>query len=405
VKNFNDPILETYIYKAIEKNHDAKSATIAVNEYYQATRMQFGQELPQINGGFGPSYSKFPGSSQEDWGFGLPLIASYEVDLFLKNRDKTKSVKKRWEASIIDERAAYISIVSAVGSTYLNIVKLDKMIENQEKIVEHRSTIYDLMLLRHREGITSTSDTVKANKLLVAGTTNLIELKKTRKQLLHQLATLIGESAENSDELVRTPFDEISFSKAIPTEISSEVIVQRPDYLKAEKMLEKAGIDVRIARKELLPSINIAGLALFNANDIGSLFTTSNMLWGLGAGIGGTIFSGGSKIANLKMKKHEYERIFNNYQKTNLVAIQEINDSLVSIKLDQEKLEQNIKQINLEKEDYSYNEQKYNEGIISKLDLLQLEENVLTIENLVASNKIDCMIDYIGLYKATGSNI
>lgn len=39
-------------------------------------------------------------------------------------------------------------------------------------------------------------------------------------------------------------------------------------------MIQKAGIDVRVAKKEFLPSINITGLALFLAGDIGSLWTT-----------------------------------------------------------------------------------------------------------------------------------
>ncbi|MBO6273260.1 hypothetical protein J6O48_10850 [bacterium] len=34
---------------------------------------------------------------------------------------------------------------------------------------------------------------------------------------------------------------------------------------KAEALLKKAGIDVRVAKKEFLPTINISGLALFNS--------------------------------------------------------------------------------------------------------------------------------------------
>lgn len=60
---------------------------------------------------------------------------------------------------------------------------------------------------------------------------------------------LIGESPANIAELKRTPYEQISYTGVIPAEISSDIIVQRPDYLKAEKMVEKAGIDVRVAKK------------------------------------------------------------------------------------------------------------------------------------------------------------
>lgn len=404
-ESFNDPMLSGYIEKAVKNNHDLKAASINVEEYYQNVKAQFANQLPQATVGAAPGYAKMPYTSHSDWGFIAPAMISYEADIFLKNRDKTKSVKKMYEASQLDERAAYIAIASAVGTTYFNIVKLDKMVCIQEEIVSTRATIYDLMLKRNREGLTSTADTVKANKALVRGQTDLIELKKQRTKMLNQFAVLIGESPANAENLERTSLDELALLNNLPSEISSEVITQRPDYLKAEKMVEKAGIDVRVAKKEFLPTITLSGLALFNAGDIGSLFTTQNMLWALGGAAILPIFTGGKRIANLKLKKAGYERILHNYYQTNLTAIQEVNDTLASVKLDKEKMEQTLKQAALEADDYRYNERKYNEGIISKLDLIQFKENLLTMDKLVAQQKAECLVDTIGLYKAAGSQI
>ena len=402
---FNDDILNGYIDRAVKNNYDLKMASLNVKEYYENVKLQFSNELPKLTAGYSPNYVKMPGSSDADWIFATPAIASYEADIFLKNRDKTKSVKKLYEASQFDERAAYISVASAVGTVYLNIVRLDKIVDLQKEIVELRKEIYDLMLKRNREGITSTADTVKANKALVAGETDLIEYQKQRDFLLHQLAVLIGESPANAEELTRTSYDKISFSGNIPSEISSDVIVQRPDYLKAEKMVEKAGIDVRVAKKEFLPSFNIIGLALFNAANIGSSWTTKNMLASIGAAGMLPLFTGGSLTANLRLKKTEYERVLQNYYKTNLTAIQEVNDALVSVKKDTEKMERTQKQADLEKTDFMYNRDKFNQGVISKLDLIQFKENLLSIDKLVAQQNIECMVDYIGLYKAAGSKL
>lgn len=402
---FNDEILNGYIDKAVKNNYDLKMASLNVKEYYENVKLQFSNELPKLTAGYSPNYVKMPGSSDADWIFATPAIASYEADIFLKNRDKTKSVKKLYEASQFDERAAYISVASAVGTTYLNIVRLDKIVDLQQEIVELRKEIYDLMLKRNREGITSTADTIKANKALVAGETDLIEYQKQRDFLLHQLAVLIGESPANAEELTRTSYDKIAFSGNIPSEISSDVIVQRPDYLKAEKMVEKAGIDVKVAKKEFLPSFNIMGLALFNASNIGSSWTTKNMLASIGAAGMLPLFTGGSLTANLRLKKTEYERVLQNYYKTNLTAIQEVNDALVSVKKDTEKMERTQKQADLEKTDFMYNRDKFNQGVISKLDLIQFKENLLSIDKLVAQQNIECMVDYIGLYKAAGSKL
>ena len=404
-KNFNDENLNNYIIKAVQNNYDLKMATLAVEEYYQMTRIQFANELPTLNAGYSPNLVKMPGKTSTEGAFAAPAFVNYEIDIFLKNRDKTRATKKAWEGSKLDERSAYIAVASAVGATYLNLVKLDKIIGLQEEIVKDRKEIYELMSLRNKEGITSTADTVKANKAYVAGNTDLIELKKQREKLLNQMCVLIGESPENSDSIVRSSLDDMDFSGVIPSEIESDIIVQRPDYMKAEKMVEKAGIDVRVARKEFLPSINLTGLALFNSSQFGSLFTTKGMLAALGGSVMYPFFTGGARFANLRLRKAQYERILQNYYKTNLTAIQEVNDALVGIRMDQEKMAETEKQAALEREDFGYSQQRYNQGTISRLDLIQRKENTLVMDKLVAINKVDCFVDYIGLYKAVGSKL
>ena len=403
--SFNDPILTGYIDRAIKNNFDLKMATNTVDEYYQAVKIQFANQLPMASVGVSTAYTKMPNTTSSDFQFVTPAFANYELDLFLKNKNKTDMSKKNYEASLQDERAAYIGIASAVGTTYLNIVKLDKMIELQEQIVQDRKIIYDLMLARNKEGLTSTADTVKANKAYIAGNTDLTEYKKNRTKLLNQLAVLLGENPNNSEQLTRISYDNLNFTGTIPTEISSDIISTRPDYIKAEKMVERAGIDVKVARKEFLPSINLTGVALFLAGDIGSLWTTKNALAALAGGLNLPLFTGGRRIANLKLKKSTYERILNNYYKTNLTAIQEVNDALVTIKLDEEKYQDIKKQADLEREDFGYSTNKYEEGIISKLDLTQVKENVLYTDKAVVNDKVNCLINYIGLYKATGSQL
>lgn len=403
--NFNDDILKGYIDEAIKNNRTLKMASISVDEYYQVIKINFGNELPMAGAGFSPAYVKPQGLTEANWTFALPAIVNYEADIFLKNHDKTKMAKKDYEKALQDERTAYIAIASAVGATYLNIVKLDKTIELQEQIVADRKVIYDLMLLRNKEGLTSTSDTVKANKSYVGGQSVLTDLKRQRSILLNQLCVLLGISPEKAGTLQRISYDDLNFSGNIPKEISSEIIAQRPDYISAEKMIEKAGIDVRVAKKEFLPTINLTGVALFMNSEFGSLLSTKGALAALAGAINLPLFTGGKRIANLKLKKATYQRLLNNYYQTNLVAIQEVNDALTIIAHDSKKFDDTNLQFELEKKDYGLSNAKYEQGVISKLDLTQLRENVLSTDKLVVDQKINCLIDYITLYKAVGSQL
>lgn len=406
-KSFNDENLNNYINLAIKNNYDLKMATLNVDEYYQNVRLQFANELPQATVGFSPAVAKLGSVSPDfiesstNWSFATPMILNYEADIFLKNRDKTRSAKKLYEASKFDERSAYLSIASAVGSVYVNLVTLNEVIKYQENIVKLRKEIYDIMLESNREGLVSTSDTVKANKAYVNGTSELINYKKNRTKLLHQLAVLIGESPENIDNLKISDLSILNYTKEIPLEISSEVITNRPDYLKSIKMLEKMGLDVRVAKKEFLPSISLTGLALFlNGSGI-----PVDGVYALAASGMLPVFTGGRRIANLKLRKIQYDKALENYHKTNLTALQEVNDALISVKRDSEKLDEHRKQLSLEQQDFGYTQQRYDAGIISKLDLIQMQENLLTVNQLVASSTGGCYVDYISLYKAVGGKL
>lgn len=403
-KSFDDEYLYQYIVKAIENNHDLKIATLRVEQYHQMTKLQFANELPQVSGGFAPTGIKMPGVTNTSGMWAFPINVSYELDLFLKNRDKTRASKKEWDKSRFDERASYIAISSAVGATYFNIIKADKLIELQKEIINDRKQIFELMSERNIAGLTSTADVVRANKEYVAATAGLTELEKSRATLLNSLSVLIGETPNNIGELKRKAYED-SYLVKIPESIPSEIIDQRPDYLASEKMVEKAGIDVRVAKKEFLPSINIFGLMAFGSSALGNAFSWSNAFGLLSASAMMSLFTGGKRVANLRLKKNMYEQVLHDYYNTNLKAIQEVNDSLVSLKQDDKKYKTNLKVYKMEQRDFAYSKEKYNAGLISYLDLLQRKENLLSLNKQVVSDKTACNVDYIGLYKATGTKL
>ena len=404
-QKFNDKHLEKYIEQALNCNHDIKLANLKIQEYCYLSRIQLGKELPTFGvGGYYSGINADPTTLGDGGLWSFPLFAYYEIDFYGKNRNKTQATKKEWEASKYNAKATYISIVGAVATTYYNIVKLDKLISLQEEIIDYKQQIYDLTNKRNEQGIASTADTVRANKELVLAKTDLVNFEKARNQMLNALCVLIGESPEKSACLDRIAYDDLVIRDDIPSQISSDVIINRPDIMQAEKKIEKAGLDVKVARKELLPAFNIIGLALFNSSSLQRVFNWNRAVGVLGGGLGWT-FTGGQKLANLGLKKNYYEQILQNYQKTNLQAIQEVNDSLSNLKLDNKKYAQGLEKLDLQKKEFGFVEKRYNQGIISYLNLIEQKEALLTINKTVVMDKTDCFIDYVSLYKATGSNI
>ena len=411
--NFSDPYLKIYIYKAICNNHEIKKAALKTEEYRQMIKISRSYEYPSVM--LSPSFARIKTAQNQIFDietatvrtnlYAIPLFAKYEADIFLKNHDKTGAAKKEFEMAKYEEKAADITISADVASLYINIIKLDKIIKTQEKINNIRKNIRDLTAQRHSAGLASVYDVTYTDKLHTESQIELNDLKRQQKLYLHQLAVYIDESPSCAENLPRGNFDNLEYKDKIPDCISSEAVIFRPDIMKAEANLEKAKIDIRVARKEFLPSIPIIATAGYNSLLLKDLFNWENIFALVGVSAMQKIFTGGYLNANLKKKKLVYEQIFEEYKQADLTAIQEINDALCMIKYDTQKDNDNMKKVKLESDNFKLVMYRYQEGIISYLEMIQFQETLLSLQTEKDNSKAQRLVDYITLYKATGTKV
>lgn len=411
--NFSDPYLKEYIYLAIEKNHELKRASLVTEQYRQLIKTTMANELPKLM--FAPTFIRLKSAKNQIFdietpqlrtnSYALPLIAQYEADIFLKNHDKTKASKKEFESYQYLEKSKDITIAGDVASVYINILKLDKVIKTQEKVNSIREQIWKLTKARYDAGLASLYDVTYTDKLHTQSRIEINDLKRQRSLLLHQLAVYIDECPTGDKELKRGDFDRLEYQGIIPESISSEVVVLRPDLMKAEADLAKAKIDITVARKEFLPTIPIFGVGGYNSLLLKSLFNWENVFGLVGVVAMQKLFTGGQLSANLKNKKLRYEELFEAYKQADLTAIQEINDSLCMIKHDTQKDRDNLKKVTLERSNFNLIKERYKAGIESYLNLIQYEENLLSLQTEKDNSKAQRLVDYITLYKATGARL
>ena len=104
--NFSDEYLKDYIYKALERNHDLRKAALKTEEYRELVKVTMSKEFPTLQ--FSPTFARIKTAQNTIFDietaalrsnlYVLPLFATYEADIFLKNHDKTKSKRKEYEA-------------------------------------------------------------------------------------------------------------------------------------------------------------------------------------------------------------------------------------------------------------------------------------------------------------------
>ena len=407
-KKFNDENLNCYIQQALDNNHDLKKAGQVVEQYRQQTKYSLGKELPSFSVSanyLGIKVPELDNFQLKDNAFVLPFVASYEADFLLKNRDKTKAVKKSYEAAKFNEKTIYLALLSDVASVYTNILQYDDLIEKQTEILKNQEEILNRSNKKFERGVISSTELNNIKKSVETSKSSLEKLQKERETAMMQLAVLTGNSASNTADMKVGDLDNFEYSGEIPDEISSDVIFARPDVKMAEANLEKAKIDVRVAKKEFFPRFNIVGVWAFNTIAPGTFFSWESSLAAILAGATQDIFKGGMKVANLKIQKAKYEELFEAYNQTNLEAVKEVNTALCIIKHDRQ-IENNAKsEMNFETENFANAQKKLDRGVMSEPEYLAEENKLINTQTNYTQAKTQRIVNYFTLYKAVGGQL
>lgn len=405
-KSFNDEKLIENLLKVYENNNDLKSAVLRVNEAQRIVKMSFANELPYI--GFDGYVGRIFQSSDKVFGnitipnysqtnYYLPLTMNYEIDIWGQNYLKTKSKKKQLEMIKQDERSAYIYISSAFAADYFNLIRCDKLIEYSKELVLLQQKVVNAYKIRYDLGTATLSEIEEAEKDLTFLQEDLHKLSEKQEMLKNQMSTLIAD--RGFDDIKRSNYDSLNVAFSTPESVDFDMLSQRPDRIKSELELERIGIDIKVAKRDMLPKFIITGNLGFS---LFSLPSSHKFLSDLGVVPFWDLFTGGRKYQVLRIKKNQYDMAVQKYEKAILSSIQETNDALFSMKT-----AQNIKTIthnrlNADIKEFGYTKIKAEAGTADNLDLLLQEEKLLVSKQQALSSEINHIIAAINLYQALG---
>ena len=407
-EHYNDEHLTNNLLKLYKNNYDLKNAALKVKENEAAVKMQFANELPQLT--FSGELTRSLRSSMQQFGsmqipsyaqynYYLPLTMGYEVDIWGTNRLRTKSMKQRLEIVKQAERATYIALTSDFASDYFNLIRSDEFLKLQDELIKTQEDIVSKVSDKYAIGLCSINDLLAEQSMLTTLREERNRHVKNRDILVDSLRVYLADS---NDSIERNAYDNLVLPEGIPSEYSTSVIEHRPDYLQEEANIERIGFDVKVAKREFLPKFIIFGQIGLNAYHLDTLFNSASQMFNAGILPSIDLFSGGRKIALLKLRKFEYEEALNSYQKTILTGIKEINSGLVEYKTASDNYNESVKRLNLQNKTYSLMQDKHNIGAASDLDVLYAKEAYLLVKKDEVSNKITSLISTIGLYKAVG---
>ena len=407
-EKYNDEHLINNLLKIYQNNYDLKIAALKVKENEQIVKAQFANELPKL-GLSGQLYRDLRSSMQQfgdmqipsyaQYNYYLPITASYEVDIWGTNRLRTKSSKQELEIVKQAERATYIALTSDFATDYFNLIRTDEFLKIQNELIKLQEEIVSKIKDKYEVGLCSVNDLLVEQRVLTLLNEERNTYIKNRDTLIDTIKVYLADS---SDTVERNSYERITLLNGIPLEYSTEVIENRPDYLQEEANLKRIGIDIKVARRNFLPKFIIFGQIGLNAYHLDTLFNSASQMFSAGVLPSIDLFSGGRKLAILRLKKFQYDEAFNSYKKTIIDGIKDLNLGIIKYKEAQENYKESSKRLELQDKTYSLVKDKLEIGSASDLDVLYAKQAYLMVKKDEVSNKMNSVISTIGLYKAAG---
>ena len=314
----------------------------------------------------------------------LPLQLNYEVDLWGRVRRGVTAAKEASQATAADRQTALLSLQTELAFDYFALRAADAEQKLLNDTVSQYQDAYRVTNNRFVGGVAPKSDVTQAVTQLQAAKVQASDVAARRAQFEHAIAILIGQPP-SALTLPAAPLD--ITPPNIPAGIPSQLLERRPDIAASERRTAAANEQIGIARAAFFPSLALSGSAGFESTSIASLFNPSSFVFALGPTLGQTFFDGGRRRGFSEEAIAGYDRTVAEYRETVLVAYQQVEDSLVSLRVLSQEAEQQRQATAAARESQRIFNNRYVGGVDTYLQVITAQTTALNSER----NDIDIL--------------
>jgi outer membrane protein, multidrug efflux system len=331
--------------------------------------------------------------------YAVPFTVSYEVDLFGRRRRNIEAAEASYQANAADIENVRLLVTSQLAGDYFNLRELDSEMQILTRTVEALQKGLDLVNSRHKGGVASGLDVAQEETLLNTTRTQSVLLQQQRKLFEDAIAVLVGEPAPDFHIEPRVLNAE---PPALDAGLPSDLLERRPDIAEAERLMAVANAEIGVAKAAYYPSLNIFGQGGWQSADIAKLANASSAIWALGANVSEGIFTGGARRAQVQFARAGYDANVASYRQTVLAAFQEVQDEVTGLAVLIQAQQSQQQAVDAARRTLDISTSRYSGGLVSYLDVVTAQQNLLTDEQELAVIQGQRLISSVLLVKALG---
>lgn len=401
---YTDPVLRQVIGTALANNRDLRETALNVETFQAQYRIQRSELFPNV--GADGSWTKQRAFSGGQYGTGEMYavgvgVTSYELDFFGRVRNLNEDALEQYLAQTEVHRAAVISLVAETARAYLSLLADRELLAISENTFKNEEESYGLVEQRFNGGIANSLELAQSRTMVERVRGSVAQYQLQREQDLNYLTLLAGTGLADPSAGGQR-LEEHDLTLALPANLPSTVLLQRPDIQAAEHQLRAANASIGAARAAFFPSIRLTGNAGYMGPDFDDLFDGSTGVWLFSPSITLPIFTGGRLQAQLDVAELRKEASVVRYEKAIQSAFREVADALAAQKWLAEQVAAQKAYVEASQQYYDLAGSRYMEGIDSFLTQLDAQRSLLEARQTYVMLRLAQQNNQVNLFKALG---
>jgi len=397
-QNFNDPVLNQLIDRALRSNNDLAAAAIKVRRARLQSGLTDTNLTPSLSIGANSSLSRDLKRSSDTRTHNVTAALSYELDLWGKLATARDAASFEAQATEFDRQGAALSLIGTTAASYWQIGYLNQLIAISRAGIDYAEKTVALVELKYRAGAVSALDLVQSRQTLAAQRAAADILVLQRSQARNALAILLDQAPQNS-----LPEPQLLPDGALPeveAGLPASLIGRRPDLRAADLRLREYLANVDTTRASYYPTFTLTGS--LGGSSTSLLKVLQDPVAALGAGLTLPFVQWNTMSLNVKISETHYEEAVVNFRQALYTGLSEVENALsarTQYAAESTRLEESVA---LAKSAETLLEIRYRAGSSGIQFWLDAQESRRSAEKALIGNRLNRYNNMMTLYKALG---
>ena len=385
---FGSPELTRLAALTAHDNFDVAEATARILQADAQTAISSAALFPQANasnsGGrsFTPTTTRAGSLGSASGGtiatnsFSLGLTASYELDLWGRNRFASLAAAQNAVAVRYARDTLVLTQVAAVTNSYFSLLSAQDRLRIAADNLRDARFGLEAIKGRLAVGTVTALEVAQQQSVVDQQLAAFPPLQQQLQQAKVAIALLTGRAPESL--AIRGGSLDRMKPPAIPAGLPAQVIRRRPDVAEAAATLASADAAVLSARAALLPTVSLTASGGIESTALRTLLSPAAGFGSLGAGLASPLLDGGALKGELDLQRGRDLEGLQAYRRSVVQSLVDVENALIAVQQNTEHEKRLAAVVASSRLAYDITKARLKEGTIDILTVINTEQTLFS---------------------------